>query len=61
MFVFCCSQVCADLPVRSVIMSMFAKDLDAGENGTVTFLLREGKPMVQYIHKYNTYNTYSTC
>ncbi|KAG7314164.1 hypothetical protein KOW79_022660 [Hemibagrus wyckioides] len=33
-------QVCADLPVRSVIASMFAKDLDAGENGTVTFSLR---------------------
>ncbi|KAK3507009.1 hypothetical protein QTP70_000327 [Hemibagrus guttatus] len=33
-------QVCADLPVRSVIASVFAKDLDAGENGTVTFSLR---------------------
>ncbi|MCI4394856.1 hypothetical protein PGIGA_G00173570 [Pangasianodon gigas] len=34
-------QICDDLPVRSVITSMFAKDLDAGENGTVTFSLRE--------------------
>ncbi|XP_060720172.1 protocadherin-23 isoform X1 [Tachysurus vachellii] len=33
-------QVCSNLPVGSVIANMFAKDLDAGENGTVTFYLR---------------------
>ncbi|XP_076149286.1 protocadherin-23 [Alosa pseudoharengus] len=32
-------QVWAGLPVGSVITSMFAKDLDAGENGTVKFSL----------------------
>lgn len=36
------SQVWAGLPVGSVITSMFAKDLDAGENGTVRFSLETG-------------------
>lgn len=30
-------QVWAGIPVNSVVISMFAKDLDAGENGTVKF------------------------
>lgn len=38
-----CQQVCSDLPVHSLITSVFAKDPDAGENGTVTFSQREGK------------------
>ncbi|KAL2098180.1 hypothetical protein ACEWY4_007387 [Coilia grayii] len=33
-------QVWPGLPAGSVITSMFAKDLDAGENGTVTFSLK---------------------
>lgn len=33
-------QVWAGIPVGSVIISMFAKDLDAGENGTVRFLMK---------------------
>ncbi|KAA0722319.1 Protocadherin-23 Cadherin-27 [Triplophysa tibetana] len=34
-------QVWAGIPVGSVIISMFAKDLDAGENGTVSFLIKD--------------------
>lgn len=32
-------QIWRDLPTGSTITNMFAKDLDAGENGTVTFSL----------------------
>ncbi|TKS68438.1 Protocadherin-16 Protein dachsous -like protein 1 [Collichthys lucidus] len=32
-------QIRADLPAGSLVTNMFAKDLDAGENGTVTFSL----------------------
>lgn len=42
-------KVCSDLPDQAVITSAFAKDPDAGENGTVTFALREGKEYTQYL------------
>ncbi|KAG8014658.1 Protocadherin-16, partial [Nibea albiflora] len=32
-------QIRADLPAGSLVTNMFAKDLDAGENGTITFSL----------------------
>ncbi|KAK2908823.1 hypothetical protein Q8A67_004660 [Cirrhinus molitorella] len=34
-------QVWAGIPVNSVVITMFAKDLDAGENGTVKFTLED--------------------
>ncbi|ROL53145.1 Protocadherin-16 [Anabarilius grahami] len=34
-------QVWAGIPVNSVVISMFAKDLDAGENGTVKFSMKD--------------------
>ncbi len=37
-------QVWAGIPVNSVVITMFAKDLDAGENGTVKFTMK-GKLM----------------
>lgn len=37
-------QVWAGIPVNSIVISMFAKDLDAGENGTVKFSMK-GKLM----------------
>ncbi|XP_067297751.1 protocadherin-23 [Pseudorasbora parva] len=36
-------QVWAGIPVNSVVISMFAKDLDAGENGTVKFSLKDNQ------------------
>ncbi|XP_056135724.1 protocadherin-23 [Lampris incognitus] len=36
-------QMWAGLPAGSLVASMFAKDLDAGENGTVTFSLITGE------------------
>lgn len=40
-------------------MSMYAQDLDAGENGTVTFSLREGEPTVHTFVSYLSVFTYS--
>uniref|UniRef100_A0A8C2IZQ9 Protocadherin-16 n=1 Tax=Cyprinus carpio TaxID=7962 RepID=A0A8C2IZQ9_CYPCA len=34
-------QVWAGIPVNSVVITMFAKDLDAGENGTVKFTMKD--------------------
>lgn len=36
-------QIWAGLPAGSLVTNMFAKDLDAGENGTVTFSLVSGE------------------
>lgn len=36
-------QIWAGLPAGSFVTNMFAKDLDAGENGTVTFTLVTGE------------------
>ncbi len=36
-------QIWAGLPAGSLVTNMFAKDLDAGENGTVTFSLVTGE------------------
>lgn len=36
-------QIWAGLPTGSLVTNMFAKDLDAGENGTVTFSLVTGE------------------
>uniref|UniRef100_A0A671K679 Protocadherin-16 n=1 Tax=Sinocyclocheilus anshuiensis TaxID=1608454 RepID=A0A671K679_9TELE len=36
-------QVWAGIPVNSVIITMFAKDLDAGENGTVKFTMKDNR------------------
>nr|XP_021332170.1 protocadherin-23 isoform X1 [Danio rerio] len=36
-------QVWAVIPVNSVVISMFAKDLDAGENGTVKFSMTDNQ------------------
>ncbi|XP_067261327.1 protocadherin-23 isoform X2 [Chanodichthys erythropterus] len=36
-------QVWAGIPVNSVVISMFAKDLDAGENGTVKFSMKDNQ------------------
>uniref|UniRef100_A0A665W9S6 Protocadherin-16 n=1 Tax=Echeneis naucrates TaxID=173247 RepID=A0A665W9S6_ECHNA len=36
-------QIWAGLPTGSLVTNMFAKDLDAGENGTVTFSLVSGE------------------
>lgn len=48
------SQTWAGLPAGSLVTNMFAKDLDAGENGTVTFSLltgdNRGKLCVLYIN-----------
>ncbi|XP_051560919.1 protocadherin-23 [Myxocyprinus asiaticus] len=36
-------QVWEGIPVGSVVISMFAKDLDAGENGTVSFSMKDNQ------------------
>lgn len=36
-------QIWAGLPAGSLVTNVFAKDLDAGENGTVTFSLVTGE------------------
>lgn len=36
-------QIWAEIPAGSLVANMFAKDLDAGENGTVTFSLASGE------------------
>uniref|UniRef100_A0A673FKM9 Protocadherin-16 n=1 Tax=Sinocyclocheilus rhinocerous TaxID=307959 RepID=A0A673FKM9_9TELE len=36
-------QVWAGIPVNSVVITMFAKDLDAGENGTVKFTMKDNR------------------
>jgi len=42
-------QLWAGLPAGSLVTNMFAKDLDAGENGTVTLSMAAGE--LRYIHR----------
>lgn len=56
-FIWLFVQVWAGTPVNSVVISMFAKDLDAGENGTVKFSMK-GKPMRRWQVIFNSWLIY---